>query len=124
MAYMAGFFDGEGSVFISLQGPSQSLRIEVSVSQNTRTVLEMFERYFSGHINGHIMRGRNSEIFQWKAYAETGIHFLHEVRPFLLVKALSAQQAMDMWSIRKDKALLLPLYNAHKERIHAERTSR
>lgn len=121
---MAGFFDGEGSVFINLQGKSNTLRIEVSCSQNTRTPLELYERYFNGHINGHVMRGRRSMIFQWKAYAQTGIDFLHEVRPFLIVKARSADEAMDMWSIRQDKEKLLPLFHAHKDRIHAERTSR
>lgn len=123
IAYLAGFFDGEGSVMLS-RNKSGGLSIAVACSQNTRTVLDIYVRAFGGNVYEYRPPSRNSSMFQWRANGQVGIDALCSMRPWLLVKALSSDEAFNAWECRYTKATVESLVLAHRARVHAEREAR
>jgi hypothetical protein len=98
LAYTAGLMDGEGSVSLAVQG--NTLRIEVSCSQNTRTALDWLEKIYGGAVYEYKPKGRNSSIFNWKIYGEKAIEFLLLIRPYMIIKSWNAEQAISIWEAK------------------------
>jgi hypothetical protein len=101
LGYLAGFFDGEGSVSYGLT-KGRYLRLEISVSQNTVQVPEIFVRLLK---TGKVYQSKaknGSVIFQWKVYGEKALDPLQVLIPYLIVKKVDAQQALELWARRHD----------------------
>ena len=113
VAYAAGFFDGEGSISVSLM-KDRYLRIEVACSQKYSPALRWMQRTFGGNVYGEEGRG-----CQWKLHGEDGTKFLHLVSPFLIVKAREAQLVLHMWNIRSDTEELRRLVDEYRHRRDA-----
>lgn len=113
LAYFAGFFDGEGSVMLTLN-KSGGLSVGVSCSQNTKTVMDMFERSFGGHVYSYVPKGRKRTIFQWRANGLVAIEFLKLVRPWLLIKMYHAEEAFAAWAARDNKPVMKQIVREHK----------
>jgi hypothetical protein len=109
LAYMAGFFDGEGSISISLQ-QGKYLRIEVAVSQNTADVLWMYVRQFRGNVY------QSTRCYQWKCYGEGAVAFLKSLIPFMIVKRLDAEETIDAWEHRDDPIYVTELIQRKRMR--------
>lgn len=97
LAYLAGFMDGEGAVMLSLH-PSGRVKLGVAVSQNTRNVPDMYERFFGGGVYQYQPKKHKSYIYQWRANGVVAMDFLNQVEPFLLVKRYAAQEARKAWT--------------------------
>ena len=108
-AYLAGFFDGEGSISLRLQ-QGKYLRIEVACSQNTVDVLWMFVRAFRGNIY------EGQRVYQWKTYGAQAIRFLNAVLPFLVVKRLDAEETILAWQERSDREFVSELIQRKRMR--------
>jgi len=123
LAYLAGFFDGEGSISLRLQ-QGKYLRIEVSCSQNSVDVLWMYVRAFRGNVY------ESQRCYQWKTYGAQAINFLHSVLPFLVVKRLDAQETIEAWNCKADIVKITELIQKKKmrqddtKRFFDERSSR
>lgn len=123
VAYLAGFFDGEGAVMLSFNN-SGGLKIGVACSQNTEDVLLLFKQGCGGHVYQHQPKGRQSLIFQWRANGADAIAFLELVRPWLLVKAKSCEEALNAWQAKNNNEPYEHIVQQHRERVHAERAAR
>ena len=77
--YVAGFFDGEGCVYISPNG-----RLQVSVTQKRPQILRKFRRMFNGRI------GKNQRVnsaYRWTICSKKDcLNFLRAIRPHTFVK--------------------------------------
>lgn len=102
LAYFAGFFDGEGCIYLSTSGPKdQYLRVEVSMSQKDPAVLYHAARLFGGSV----YKGTNAAASQWKIHGSKAIDFLGIMianNPGLIVKQAAALMAIRCWENRKD----------------------
>jgi len=79
--YLAGFFDGEGSVCITYDNSGQP-KLRVSLANNYRPVIEQVKQQFSGSINRS-----SGNCYQWWLYkTEKMFQFLTYVKPYLIVK--------------------------------------
>jgi len=115
LAYIAGFFDGEGTVVISRR--KGYVRVEVAVSQNTRTVLDLHTRMFGGHVYAYAPKKRpRAIIYQWKVYGEAATGFLQIIEPYLLVKKVEAQEGIAIWLDRKNTSLVDEILAIRKKR--------
>lgn len=112
IAYLAGFFDGEGSISVRLQ-QGKYLRIEVSCSQNTVDVLWMYVRTFKGNVYESV------RCYQWKTYGAEAVRFLHAIKPFLIVKRLDAEEAIDAWEHRSNTNYVIELIQRKRMRQDA-----
>jgi len=108
IAYSAGFFDGEGSITISMD---KYLRLEVSVSQKHMPALLWFKRYIGGHIY-------QSEGYaaQWKLHGAKAIEFLLMIQPYLIEKASDAEEAIRIWAAKNDQQTMKAMVAERRRR--------
>ena len=83
--YLAGFFDGEGSVMV-LGGKADRARLAVTASQVVRWPLERFQARFGGRIGLNKSRGNRRPSYQWICSDVTAYRFLCTLAPYLVVK--------------------------------------
>ncbi len=116
IAYAAGFFDGEGSVVISLTKEGY-LRLEVSSSQNLPPVLMWHENTFGGKV----YHPRN-HASQWKIHGKKAIPFLITIQPYCIVKAPDIEEAINIWQAYHAGKDVLPMIQQRK--LRRERANR
>jgi hypothetical protein len=99
-AYAAGFFDGEGTVFIAIdrgrkeaRGPIYNMR--VMASQVDRTPLIWFQERWDGTLHTRPALGTRMEAATWNCFSKKAAKFLRDVRPYLIVKAREADIALE-----------------------------
>ncbi len=105
-AYVAGFFDGEGTIMITRREASRSgfnvnHQVWIGVAQRVdhRDVLDDIRETFNGAVrvlNRNKVNPRWSDIAQWELIARPlQRQFLTTLRPFLRVKSVQADLALE-----------------------------
>ena len=101
--YLAGFFDGEGSIGIYWSNGSSDTRYKsghkngswirsVSVVNTYRPILETFQSHFGGRIGQIIKDPKYKPCFQWQIGSKFGIKTcLDELKPHLIEKREQAK---------------------------------
>jgi intein-encoded DNA endonuclease-like protein len=85
VAYIAGFFDGEGCISY-LDGT----RLDISITQKDRAPLEFIQNYFG---MGHIYTQR--QYWQYRIMRRKDqVAFLEAISPYLIVKQAKAEEAL------------------------------
>jgi len=79
--YIAGFFDGEGSIYISNLTLGYSLRVQIG--QNDIRPLKCIQRKFGGGIYSN---GKKSKGYTLTLCGNSTIPLLKAIKPFVLVK--------------------------------------
>lgn len=85
MAYVAGFLDGEGCIYISKRRTKQYV-LCVSATQKIVDPLLLLRDLFGGSIQ----EKDKGDCFAWKVSARKALTVLETVRPYLFVKAAQA----------------------------------
>lgn len=103
--WLAGFFDGEGSVSIGvnwykiLKPPFRQKRyhLRVGITQNVKEVLEEVQSNFGGCLKLIKSKYTNIQrpIYQIAIDCLKGQHFLETIYPYLKVKRAQAKAALD-----------------------------
>lgn len=96
LIYLAGFFDGEGSIMIKHNGPSAARKngvgsVVVSVGQTWDWPLLRYQARFGGKIY-RSTRGRGH--WYWRVTAKAAFQMLEQLTPFLLLKRPQAEAAL------------------------------
>jgi hypothetical protein len=95
IAYMAGLFDGEGTICISHakaqppRHPSPVYELRVAVQMNSEVTVRAFFDCFGGHVAPH-----RPPQFVWSARAWRAIRVLNTLKPFLRLKRAQADLAL------------------------------
>lgn len=108
-AYLAGFFDGEGSISMGRRGQNRSMFLRVS---NTNiNSLHRLQRAFGGKIypenKGDMSRRR--PIWKWYCASDAAVIALQAMLPFLGIKkekallALAFQEMKGSWSAKREE---------------------
>lgn len=93
--YLAGFFDGEGSIGVA--GTS----LQVRVVNSYRPTLERFQRAFGGVVAVHNEGDSKTRLtWEWRAYGDTAATFLWAVLPLLSEKAPQAYLGLHFRSLK------------------------
>lgn len=100
LAWMAGFFDGEGSIEIRHTRPTYAnrfgaYRLIVHVSQIEREVLNTYCVFGGKVIELDTAKGEHSASYRWRAFANNAKRFLERVLPYLKVKTELAKIAIE-----------------------------
>ena len=94
LAYLAGFFDGEGCISIIHNSKTDALTLTVSISQVNPHPLFLVQRLLGGSLH----RERDNRGFRtrvsWQTSSRMALAALEKMRPFLIVKADEADIAM------------------------------
>lgn len=105
ICWMAGFFDGEGTIGFGLSrkqwlGNSTVPNIWVSIGQKNREVLDFVNSYFPGKIVMYGKMGFTKNYFVWRLNSKTSRKFLKAIFPFLIVKRNKAAIAIELCKLR------------------------
>lgn len=108
LAYMAGFFDGEGCIQIQRRRqPHPTKRryyaIHVSVSQTTEYIPRWFCFNFGGsvHKSKHTKEKRSWDVWTWQAVCRDAGAFLGVIHPHLILKKPQAELALKMQATKR-----------------------
>lgn len=90
LAYMAGFFDGEGSLGFWLQGRGNR-RFSMSMGNSNLAILQMFQQRFGGSVcEKHPKYASNKlqkrMMWQWRIWGDPAWDAYYAMRPFLREK--------------------------------------
>lgn len=98
LAWMAGFFDGEGSICIAhtrWKGRYEIWTLQIAISQTLERILRQLQASFGGSLfckhAKFIKAERASSIWIWTLTGKRGQMFLKTLLPFLRVKFEQAQ---------------------------------
>jgi len=108
IAYIAGFFDGEGSIYISKS--KKQYFLTVSVVNANLYVLEFIRKLL--HI-GKVSRNpdknmKHRKVYRLRLYSNDAKNFLEIVLPYLRVKTEQAKLAIEFQSRMKNGRLTIP----------------
>lgn len=118
-AYMAGFFDGEGSVSIASRGDMKCSRTDltktkrvfalvVHISQNSKPVLDLFYDLFGGTLRQDNRKRtgyspRAHVMWEWSINGNKQVPlFLRFIKKYLIVKASEVEIALLFGNTYKD----------------------
>ena len=112
--YIAGFFDGEGSISIVPKGRSWSLVAQCG--QINPIVLYYMQAQWGGRIF-EVKTTSGRAYFKWAVHGLNAFKFINDVEPHLLIKRAQAQLALEFKTIELNRHMP-PLLRA---RIHSSR---
>ena len=113
IVYVAGIFDGEGSNAACIGSrKSFSLHFSATIHQKDTRLLEWIRKRFEGRIHTD-KRGQSRLVWS----SSNAYLFLVVVRPYLIVKALDADEMLEIWENRSDHTFLKGLSAARKARL-------
>ena len=95
LAYIAGFFDGEGTVSIAPNKTRKKVNyvLTVYIYQQDKAPLELIQKEFGGHF----WKGRD-RCWHLQLGNAKAAHFLVSIYPFLIVKREEARIALEFRS--------------------------
>jgi hypothetical protein len=98
IAYIAGFFDGEGCVRLKQSNQNESSYYVIAHITNTnQMILEQVQDLFGGTIRMQ-EKGVNKTIFNWQITSSEAADFLTTISPFLQEKKTQALLAIKFHS--------------------------
>jgi len=94
IAYAAGFFDGEGCIFVSKNGA-----IDLRITNTAKNVLIRLHSIFGGSITERSQKV-NKIQYAYSFYGEEAIAFLEYIKPYLIDKLPQAESILEYYSLR------------------------
>lgn len=94
IAYMAGFFDGEGSISIMRRAKGKPYWLRVQLGQANKWILQLIQFQFGGSLFHNRPRENRREAWQWSASANIAMGFLKCILPYLKLKKGEAEIAI------------------------------
>ena len=103
LAWAAGFFDGEGSVFVEIAKNKNTRRgvrnlLTASVTQTSTPCLNLFKEYFGGSIatitESRRQHMNNSVCYMWRVRSKDALTFLEAIAPYVVVKKEQVELAL------------------------------
>lgn len=95
-AWMAGFFDGDGCVFINrqLKQPNIIHTLHVSVTQKHKQILKFIQNIYGGGIS------ETNGYYIWYLTGKNTVFFLKRIQKYLHVKSNQVKLALDFEELR------------------------
>ena len=119
-AYAAGFFDGEGSVYIrqphGRAGHRSSYSICASVGQDDIRPVLFLQRCWGGCINPGPIRPNGKCNSRWTLVAASAGRFLRDILPYLIVKREQTELALEIQSQKRPAGRWKPVDDDLMER--------
>jgi intein/homing endonuclease len=103
LAWIAGFFDGEGCVIVELSNMPECIRgkrtsLHATLTQTSTDCLELVKERFGGNIKVSDVRKENARRwavqYTWVVRNENALKFLQEILPYSVVKKSQIELAL------------------------------
>lgn len=119
--YLAGFFDGEGSILIlpmykkRKTGGETFWYLRLCITNTHQGVMEWIQSIFGGCLNNHPGNKRgNSHVWFWQAYSQEAKHILKAMLPYFRVKRNQAELAVQFQEMIESKSTTLVMSEFRK----------
>lgn len=106
LQYIAGFFDGEGSITVT-----NALSLQVIIGQNDESILHAISQFFgTGKVSAvKIRRGhKQSYTVRWCGFNAARV--LEQLKPFLILKRDRAELAVKMQALVSPRGVEKPIH--------------
>jgi hypothetical protein len=105
IAYLAGFFDGEGHIQIAKHSKRGSYMLKITCVQATTYPLGEYVKMFGGTIAEHdfIYRGTPKRHWTWQASSKSAEMALREMQPYIIAKKDELEVALKFRSTFRPK---------------------
>ncbi len=90
IAYLAGFWDGEGFVGWMSKGKDKNKRLTVGLSQNDPSVLLWVKEIYGGSIHQ-----QKTGCYHWQTTYRKAERFLRDIYPYVRVREDKVKKALD-----------------------------
>ena len=94
LAYLAGFFDGEGCISIN-----RNLVLRLSVRNINQEVLKLCENQFGGYTHKTTLHPKRTQSYSWTISGVGACYALIRIFPWLIIKKEEAKVAISLKSI-------------------------
>jgi len=101
VAYLAGFFDGEGSISINVNRKLVRWSLRMTCHQVNPAPLRLLADAFGGSIHLTPRIGNQRPIYEWVAGGKMAAAAIRVLRPYLTVKADEADVALEFHALMK-----------------------
>lgn len=104
LEWMAGFFDGEGSISINVRKSRprrpEFIQVVITITNCCREAVESFSAKFGGSITVSKRRKGWSTAYRWRRVGKSALEVLLEIEPHLVVKKEQARLAIKFLSAK------------------------
>ena|SRR3990167_4851389 len=98
LAYMAGIFDGEGSVGIYSNGHRNTVFLRLQVANTSLLLMEWLEERFGGSVYTRNVKDLYQQRYDWQMRSREAAVLLETLLPFVLIKKAQAEVALRLYS--------------------------
>jgi hypothetical protein len=134
LAYIAGLFDGEGSIVIGCspgrtKQANPSYWLQVSITNTDRELIDWLHSTLGGHIadgSHNPSRGKQRPCWAWRATSRQAQSFLQKILPYLRTKKSQALIAIEFQehmtgtaSTKVLSAKLLEVREAYRKKLRS-----
>lgn len=120
LSYIAGLFDGEGSVSINATGPRKndgavnvSHRLVVNISNNDEAIMFWLRTEMGGLVHSSLSRLSTKRNYRWIAQGKNARIFLAAIHPYVRIKRERVGLALEFLHLTLNRE------TRHKDRIGA-----
>lgn len=99
-AYVAGLFDGKGSIRIYSKGANCGRKLQVHLVQRKSASSTDLVDSLASRWGGHVVDTHQGSAWNWTLSGNAALNFLQDIRPSLVSKAGQADLAIDWQSSR------------------------
>lgn len=104
LAYIAGFFDGEGSVMIGRHnGAESSYLMRISISNTNKDIIDWLVDTLGGYVSDVKLKGNRQRSYIWYLAAIKASDVLYALLPFLRVKREHAILGLDFQGTQRGR---------------------
>lgn len=105
IAYIAGFFDGEGCIRIKQASQKgNSYYVIAHITNTNHSILTEIEYLFGGKVRKQ-ERGVNKTVYNWSLSSSEAVDFIKTLSPFLKEKLEQAKTAIYFHEHKQDMSL-------------------
>lgn len=106
LAYLAGFFDGEGCISITYNIKRRNYCLSISIANVKPNVLLDFHHIFGGNLHYSVTKQKNRRnSWRWEINGKSGGDFLTTLFPYLVLKKEEARLALEFRIHLRSKSL-------------------
>jgi hypothetical protein len=123
IAYLAGFFDGEGCVHVSMPDAKNRMHLTVQVSNTNYDPLVGYMVLWGGRIvnGGQGGNGGKKDVYSWRLHANDAQRVLKDLAPYLIVKKRAAELGIRFQDLMQGDNSMKKLNHPRREEIYSER---
>jgi len=108
LAYGAGFFDGDGNIYVRKRKGKKEIwnstySIATSIGNTNKDVIIWLKDKFGGGIRNHIkQKDYHKQAYQWRISDKKSYNFLKLVYPYLILKKYQAKLSIEFYEYMKN----------------------